>query len=69
MKPKTMRCARCKQDMEEEIAVIHPNGAICEDCFIDLRMPTMGKMMYENHPAPFMLRLKDSFIVCPQRFH
>lgn len=64
-----MECDRCRQSVDPGAMIAHPTGTICEDCFIDLKMPAMNKMMYENHPASFMLRLKDAYIACPQRYH
>ena len=62
-------CIRCNRKIRSEDLCLHPMGSVCEDCYIDLLMPPMPKMIYENDPGRFMMRLKDSHIACPQRFH
>lgn len=42
---------------------------LCEDCYLELRLPKVGKTFYENDPAEFMRRLKDSYSAHPQRYH
>jgi hypothetical protein len=62
-------CVCCNKKYNECEMIEHSKGFVCEDCYIDHLIPQMPKMMFEHHPAAFMLRLKDSYIAFPQRYH
>jgi hypothetical protein len=42
---------------------------LCDDCYIDSIWPRVRKMYYENDPAEFMRRLKDSYSIIQQQYH
>ncbi len=61
-------CQKCKSSISTGEEREHNSNILCEDCYIDLLLPPVRKMHYENN-ASFMLRLKDSYIACPQQYH
>ena len=64
-----LACVLCNKKFHTFEMIEYSNGPVCEDCYIDLLMPQVPKMMFEHDPAAFMIRLKDSYIACPQRYH
>ncbi len=61
-------CDECKISINdgEEIEIHSKN--LCEDCYIDARMPKMSKALY-NNDSDFMQRLQNSYSVRKQQFH
>jgi hypothetical protein len=63
------KCDLCNQPLNDNEKWEHNGHKICEDCYIDGLLPKVRKMHYENSTANFMIRLKDSYIAFPQKFH
>jgi hypothetical protein len=63
------KCDVCGLPLEDGEKRERNGRSICEDCYIDGLLPPVRKMHYENSSANFMIRLKDSYIAHPQKFH
>ncbi len=64
-----VKCNRCGRVVNGDDEYRHHLEVLCEDCCIDVLVPRVRKMYYENCGHNFMLRLKDSYIARPQQFH
>jgi DNA-directed RNA polymerase subunit RPC12/RpoP len=64
-----MKCEKCGQIIQDNDGYKSRDKILCEDCYIDMLLPPVGKMYYEHSASNFMIRLKDSYISCPQQFH
>ncbi len=62
-------CDKCKISVSKGEEYQHNSKILCEDCYIDILLSPIRKMYYESSSSNFMLRLKDSYIACPQQFH
>lgn len=62
------KCHTCRKTITEGTEMLLQSKIVCEDCYIDTRMPKMRKAYY-NNGSEFMWRLKDSYSVRKQRFH
>ncbi len=62
------RCYKCKNVINDGDERKHNSKVLCEECYLDEIVSPVRKMYYE-HSSSFMLRLKDSYISNPQKFH
>jgi len=62
------KCDKCDLPVHDKDKRGFNGKTLCEDCYIDMLLPPVRKMYYENSDS-FMLRLKDSYIACPQQYH
>ena len=62
-------CDTCGKAIDDGEDREHNSKICCEDCYIDAILPPVRKMYYENDASEFMRRLKDGYIVIPQRYH
>lgn len=63
------RCEKCKKAIMDGEERSHHGKSLCEDCLIDVLLPPVKKMYYDNDASGFMVRLKDSYIAHPQKYH
>lgn len=62
-------CVKCRKTVDEAESRMLNSEVLCDDCYIDAIWPRVRKMYYENDPAAFMQRLKESYSIHPQRYH
>lgn len=62
-------CEQCQTSVSSEDEKKLHSRILCEDCYIDAVWPPVRKMYYENDPAGFVQRMKDSYSMNPQQYH
>lgn len=62
-------CDACKRSIEVGEERELQSQILCEDCYIKAIWPPVRKMYYENDPAEFMRRLKETYSLHPQKYH
>jgi len=61
-------CDKCNKSVNQGEEMELGSQVLCEDCYIDAVSLPVRKMYYESS-SNFMMRLKDSYIACPQQYH
>lgn len=61
-----MMCAKCQKTIAAGEQKTLKGVLLCEDCYIKLLHPAIGKPHYKHDSAGFMRRLKETYSVIKQ---
>jgi hypothetical protein len=62
-------CGKCHREIEAGEGKEFRSQILCDDCYLEAIWPRVRKTYYENDPAGFLRRLKESFSLLPQQYH